>query len=52
MEQLVAKADRGGELEILFARFLDEVIFATIGKGVDDAIFSSKIRDLLMSVLG
>jgi hypothetical protein len=52
MESLVANTDRGGELEILLARFLDEVIFATIGKGADDAIFSSKIRDLLMSVLG
>ncbi len=52
MEELVADTSRGSELEIMLARFLDEVIFATIGKGVDDEIFSSKIRDLLMSVLG
>jgi tetratricopeptide (TPR) repeat protein len=51
IEALKASAERGGELEIMLARFLDEVIFVTTGRSVDDAIFSSKIRDLLISVL-
>lgn len=46
-----ASEQRSGELEIMLARFIDEVIFITTGKGADDAIFSSKIRDLLISVL-
>jgi len=51
IEELEASEQRSGELEIMLARFVDEVIFITTGKGVDDAIFSSKIRDLLISVL-
>lgn len=51
MEALEAGEDRGGELEIMLARFLDEVIFVTTGKSIDDAIFSTKVRDLLISVL-
>ncbi|WP_231420778.1 DUF4062 domain-containing protein [Sphingomonas sp. Leaf205] len=51
IEALSASADRGGELEIMLARFLDEVIFVTMGRGVDDEIFSAKIRDLLTSIL-
>lgn len=35
----------------MFARFLDEVIFVTTGRSIDDAIFSTKVRDLLISVL-
>lgn len=50
IEALTASEERGGELEIMLARFLDEVIFVTTGQSVDDAIFSSKIRDLLYSV--
>jgi tetratricopeptide (TPR) repeat protein len=50
IEALTASKERGGELEIMLARFLDEVIFTTTGQSVDDAIFSSKIRDLLYSV--
>lgn len=52
LEALVAHPNRGGELEIMLARFLDEVIYATIGRGVDDQIFSAKVRELLMSVFG
>ncbi|MDH6230773.1 tetratricopeptide (TPR) repeat protein [Mesorhizobium soli] len=51
IEALKASEERGGELEIMLARFLDEVIFVTTGRSVDDAIFSTKIRDLLISVL-
>ncbi|MEZ0495770.1 DUF4062 domain-containing protein [Sphingomonas sp. IW22] len=51
IEALTASAERGGELEIMLARFLDEVIFVTMGRGVDDQIFSAKIRDLLISIL-
>ena len=51
IEVLKASEERGGELEITLARFLDEIIFVTTGKGVDDAIFSAKIHDLLISVL-
>ena len=50
IEALTASEARSGELEIMLARFLDEVIFVTTGQSVDDAIFSSKIRDLLYSV--
>ncbi|WP_176056569.1 hypothetical protein [Brucella intermedia] len=52
IEALEAGNQRGGELEIMLARFLDEVIFATTGRSIDDEIFSKKVRDLLMSVLG
>ena len=51
IEALTASAERGGELEIMLARFLDEVIFVTMGRGLDDEIFSAKIRDLLISIL-
>jgi len=50
IEALRASEERGGELEIMLARFLDEVIFVTTGRSLDDAIFSLKIRDLLVSV--
>lgn len=51
IDALTASEERGGELEIMLARFLDEVIFMTMGRGVDDEIFSAKIRDLLVSIL-
>ncbi|MBC3940622.1 DUF4062 domain-containing protein [Sphingomonas albertensis] len=51
IEALTASDERGGELEIMLARFLDEVVFVTTGRSVDDDIFSAKIRDLLISVL-
>lgn len=51
IEALTASEERGGELEIMLARVLDEVIFVTTGRSVDDEIFSAKIRDLLISIL-
>ncbi len=52
IELLRATPNRGGELEVMLARFLHEVLYATVGASIDDEIYSSKIRDLLMSVLG
>lgn len=49
---LKADQNRGGELEIMLARFIEEVIHATLGKSLDDDIYSSKVRDLLMAILG
>lgn len=51
IEALAASEERGGELELMLARFLDEVIFVTTGRSVDDEIFSAKVRDLLISIL-
>ena len=51
IEALTASEERGGELQIMLACFLDEVIFMTTGRSVDDEIFSTKIRDLLISIL-
>jgi hypothetical protein len=51
IEALAASEERGGELELMLARFLDEVIFVTTGRSVDDEICSAKVRDLLTSIL-
>ncbi|PHR19445.1 MAG: hypothetical protein COA41_07125 [Sphingopyxis sp.] len=51
MTMLVGDQNRGGELEVMLARFIEEVIHATLGKSLDDEIYSSKIKDLLMSIL-
>jgi tetratricopeptide (TPR) repeat protein len=49
---LKADPERGGELELLLARVLNEVIHRTSGSTLDDEIYASKVRDLLLSVFG
>jgi hypothetical protein len=49
---LKADPERGGELELLLARVLNEVIHRTSGSTLDDDIYASKVRDLLLSVFG
>ena len=48
---LEADPARGGELEIMLAHFVEEVLHATVGASLDDEIYSSKVRDLLISAL-
>jgi tetratricopeptide (TPR) repeat protein len=52
MVLLKAVHNRGGEIEIMLARFLDELLHASIGKSLDDEIYRSKILELLIQVLG
>ncbi|QOW24821.1 DUF4062 domain-containing protein [Lysobacter sp. H23M47] len=52
MRALKATSDRGGELEIMLARFLDSVLHTTVGASIDDDIYRSKIKDVLLRVLG
>lgn len=47
---LKADPDRGGELEVMLARVLDEVIRRVSGTTLDDEIYASKIKDVLFSV--
>nr|WP_314439056.1 hypothetical protein [uncultured Brevundimonas sp.] len=49
---LKADPERGGELEVMLARVLEEVIRRVSGSSLDDEIYASKIRDLLFSVFG
>ncbi|MGX9356637.1 DUF4062 domain-containing protein [Roseobacteraceae bacterium S113] len=49
--QLAANYEQGGELEVMLARVVEEIIFAALGSSIDNDIYSSKIRDLLMSVV-
>jgi len=49
---LKADPERGGELEVMLARVLGEVIRRVSGSSLDDEIYASKIRDLLFSVFG
>lgn len=51
MGALTADRTRGGEPELMLARFVEEVLHATLGASVDDEIYTSKIKDLLMAVL-
>ena len=51
MLALTAERNRGGELEIMLARFVEEILHATTGASVDDEIFRAKVRDLLLAVL-
>jgi hypothetical protein len=50
MRLLKVHPDQGGEFEMMLARFLEEVVHATIGASLDDEIFRSKVKDLLMQV--
>ncbi len=52
MSALKATPDRGGELEIMLARFLDSVLHTAVGASIDDDIYRSKIKDVLLRVFG
>jgi len=50
-EGFVVNYEQGGELEVMLARVVKEIIFAALGSSIDNDIYSSKIRHLLMSVV-
>lgn len=51
MKELKAQADRGGELEIMLAKFIAEILHSSIGGSLDAEIYRSKVTELLLSVL-
>jgi|GEM_PF-6970910 len=48
---LKADAAQGGPLEIMLAKFLDQVLYCTLGGSLDDEIYRSKSLELLIRVL-